>query len=69
MYVVKMEIRLIWFSGVTLNILLGARISAYVHDHEGDALVSLDASDIGLAVDLPMYDEGNESVMHPDARP
>ena len=37
---------------------LGARVSAYVHDHEGDALVSLDASPIGLAIDLPMYDDG-----------
>lgn len=37
---------------------LGANISAYVHDHQGDALVSLDATAIGLAADLPMYDDG-----------
>ena len=37
---------------------MGARISAYVHDHQGDANVSIDGTSIGLADDLPMYDDG-----------
>ncbi|MBU1024104.1 formylglycine-generating enzyme family protein [bacterium] len=37
---------------------IGARIKAYVHDHQSDANVSLDGTPVGLAADLPMYDDG-----------
>jgi formylglycine-generating enzyme required for sulfatase activity len=40
------------------NYPMGGRIRAYVHDHQQDPVVELDASAIGLSDSEPMYDDG-----------
>lgn len=40
------------------NAAKGARVIAMVYDHQGDPVVTLDATQIGLDPNVPMYDDG-----------